>query len=1161
VAKTTHEVVLAGLWAKVMGVNFASVGTQQHFFRSGGDSLLAVRLISAINSRFDKQVQLKAFFVEPTIAQLAIQLSGAQILSQDQQSQITSVGEHQTVVASKQQQRLWMLDKLNEHDLGAYNIFHAFNLQGQLQLDKLALTLDRLIWQQSALRTVFSHEDQQVMQTLGQQLPPFFSHIDLSDLPAPQREQELRSIATKSSQYHFDLSADCLLRCVVVQLQADEFVMMICVHHIAADGWSVSLLTDAVNQGYNQFCEGVDWQPEPLAVQYRDYSAWQQTRLAPSNPIVGAELAFWKNQLDGIPACHNLSTDRPRPVRQTFSGEVVQQRLNVALSDKLRQFSNDNDVTLFMMLESAFAVLMARYSYSDDIVIGTPVANRPQVELDGIVGCFINTIVLRNQIPHGISFAQLLQRNKTMVIDSFAHSSLPFEYLVEQLQVTRDTSFSPVFQLLFVLHNNRRTPLALDGIQASHYEVPSRAAKFDLTLNVFDGADELVIDWEFNCDLFDRQTVAAMGQHFETLCGLLIDSPSTDVRQLRVWSNQANVVPIVQGEVVSVSATVDQLFVAAVKLNPSATAVRVNGESIDYQTLNNRVNQLAVYLLSQGVETGDKLAVIFDHQIELIISLLAAMKIGAAYVPLDSDAPLERKRNIIEQANIAWLLCDGDFQSLLNVQDRVINVAQFNWHDELQDEPLTESKLDQLAYILFTSGSTGKPKGVEIEQGALANLLLSMAKKPGFTASDRFLAVTPLTFDISGLELFLPLITGGTLVLGGKQLATDGKQLAVLLEQEQITMMQATPTMWRVLCSAGWDGKADLRALSGGEAIPLDLANMLANKTAQLWNMYGPTETTIWSFCSQLARDCKQVNIGYPIDNTDFCVLDDSLCQVPAGIPGQLYIGGAGLARGYLNRTDLTDAAFIEIACQRWYGSGDLVKLTADQGLLFLGRLDHQIKLRGFRMEPGEIEAQLNSHPQVNDSLVLVYPHEDGSREDLVAYYVADNGDSLPQLSELRRYLGKTLPAYMIPTLFVPLSEFSLTSSGKKDRKALPQPKASRAQKASAGQGYVAPQNELEQFIVDQLKQMLKADDIGSKDNFFELGAVSLDLVVLAQRLSEHLSRNISAVELFDKTSATQLANWLGSEKTVTLTKPDRSVQRDKAKSRLQARMKRKTGK
>lgn len=1149
-AASANEWVVLGLAAKVLGLPLERLSLTDDFFKSGGNSLLALKLLAEIEAKFNRKIPLKRFFAQPSLAMLASLVKDATI-NEGSHNAIAVMPKEQDIVTSAQQNRIWLLDKLNQDDGGAYHIYSTYKLAGALNTQALSDAIMAVVADHQVLRTVYVEQGRQVLQHVLAEPQGIVAQIDLSDLTATEQQAKTDELLRQAATGRFDLARDCPIRVVLIQLSDELHLLHVCLHHIAADGWSVSILAKGISHYYQAAVGPAAGDIAPVRlmpqVQYRDYSQWQAKQLSPSEPECAAMLKFWQQRLADAPLCHDLALDFPRPLHQQFVGEVYRQELDSELAVMLRQCAVQHNVSLFMLLQTLFALLLGRYSNSQDILMGTPVANRSNTQLEDVIGCFINTIVLRTELTEGVSFSQLLAQNASDILDAFGHQSLPFETLVERLKVERHTAFGPLFQIFFVLHNNAPSELNLGQVDVDYVELPNQTAKFDLTLNIFDDGERLVIEWEFNKALFAQARIAELAHSYAQLSARVLADTEQPIDKVPLLSAQEAKAALALPPIEAPRQSVHQLIAQKVATCPDATAIIDGDKHLSYAELERQSNRLARRLMTKGVGKGTAVAVLLEHDWTLPLSLLAVMKTGACYVPMDIDAPAARKQEIVEQAKAVVAISHS-------VQPLTIEVIAPQADDSFDDSRLGEQLgAEQLAYVLFTSGSTGKPKGVEISHGAFVNLLLSMAKKPGFSASDKLLALTASTFDISGLELFLPLVCGGTLVLGARAFIGDGERLAHMIEREQVTVMQATPTLWRVLIDAQWSGKADLKALCGGEALTLDLAHSLAAKVGSLWNMYGPTETTIWSFCQQISADCELVSIGEPIDNTAYCILDSACNPLPPGAAGQLFIGGSGLAQGYLNRPELTEKVFVEIDGKRWYATGDLVRRSA-QGLVFLGRIDHQIKLHGFRIEPGEIEACLNAQPSVSDSLVVLHRDTQNQRDALVAYVVASEAGVEPDVAQLRGALSDAVPAYMVPSIIMPIDAFSLTTSGKKDRKALPEPKAVRA----VVQAFVAPDGELEQFIAEHLTGRLGLERIGSNDNFFEVGATSLDLVSLADALSTKLNRKISAVELFDKSNITALASWLGqSGAEQAPPRVERTEQRAKGKSRLQARIKR----
>ncbi|MFJ1538915.1 amino acid adenylation domain-containing protein [Micromonospora chalcea] len=897
--------------------------------------------------------------------------------------------------ASFSQQRLWFLEQLSPGS-AAYNIPGAVRILGPLDLEVWRRCCNEITRRHEALRTTFTEVDGEPRQLVNATCEPEFTVVDCAHLRGPQGEAGIQELAREEFARPFDLADGPLLRVRFLRLGPQEHILLLTMHHIAADLWSMSVAIAEMVELYGVFAAGRESTLPDLPIQYVDYTVWQRQRL--EGDALDADLEYWKTTLAGAPAALELPIDKPRPAVQSTRGGSRPFALPEPVMSRLRALSQREGATPFMTLLAAFQALLHRYSREDDIVVGVPVANRNRPEIERLVGYFVNTLALRTDLSGDPSFRELVGRVRQTCLGAFAHQEVPFERLVEELAPRRDLSRSPIFQVHFIFQNIPMPEFDVAGLRLEPVDVESSTARFDLELQVFDRPDGLTGWFEYNTDLFEPATVERMSRHLAQMVENLLADPDRPIdqvpmlaadeeRDLRLrWNDTRRDWPQ--------PVCVPQRFAARAAATPHAPALRTDRESLTYAELDGRSTRLARRLRRLGVTRETMVGICLERSADMVVAMLAVLKSGGAYVPLDPGFPPDR---------IALMLADSDLSVLLTSSDVLAGLggvkAQPLCLDLLGDELAAESaepldldvRPDDLAYVIYTSGSTGRPKGVQVPHGALGNFLAAMGERPGVTADDVLLAVTTLSFDIAGLELLLPLVEGACVAVVSRQVAADGERLAAALDAFGATVMQATPSTWRMLLDAGWTGDPGLRVLAGGEALPAELAQRLLGRCAELWNMYGPTETTIWSAVARV--DHGPISIGEPIANTELHVLDGSGHLVPPGVPGELHIGGAGLARGYLERPELTAERFVRHPFpiglgDRLYRTGDLVRRRADGSIEFLGRLDHQVKLRGFRIELGEIESVLERQPQVNQAVVTVREDTPGDQR-LVAYVVA----------------------------------------------------------------------------------------------------------------------------------------------------------------------------
>ncbi|QKW05282.1 amino acid adenylation domain-containing protein [Streptomyces sp. NA04227] len=901
--------------------------------------------------------------------------------------------------ASFSQATMWFLDQLSPGN-AMNNIPGALRMHGTLDLDAWQRSCAHLVRRHESLRTTFEEVDGEPMQVIADSGEPEYGVVDCAHLRGPEGEPGLRALAQEEFARPFDLGKGPLLRIKVLRLSEDEHVLLLTIHHIVGDLWSTSVAFTEIISCYAAYTAGREPELPELSVQYADYSAWHRGRI--EGESAQADLAYWKQALAGAAPLLELPTDRPRPPVQNNRGSSLPFTLSKAATEGLRELSRREGTTPFMTVLAAFKVLMYRYSRQEDVVVGVPVANRTRREVEPLIGLFTNVIALRTEVAGTASFRELLGRVRQVCLDGFAHQELPFDRLVAELHPERDLSRTPVFQVSFMFQNIPLPEFDGIGLRLEPLTVESGTARFDLELQVFDRPEGLDGWFEYNTDLFDRGTVERMARHLGLLVEAILADPDRplaalgmldgdEAKLLSQWNDtRREWTGLLRAH---------RRFTEQAARTPDAEALVTAAGSLSYAELDRRSDQLAHRLRRAGAGRGVLVGICMERTAEMVVSLLAVLKSGAAYVPMDPGFPPDR---------ISYTLTDSGLKVLLTQRSVLDELGEVTAETlcvdelaaELAAEPVgelpDEAGPDDLAYVIYTSGSTGRPKGVEIEHRALGNFLHAMKERPGIEPGDTLFAVTTLAFDISVLELMLPLVEGARVVLCDRGTAADGERLAAALSESGANLMQATPATWRMLLDAGWRGGEGFTVLAGGEALPAELAGRLLATGVQLWNMYGPTETTIWSSVARVGHG--PVTIGEPIANTELLVLDDAGALAPLGVPGELCIGGDGLARGYLGRPELTTERFVPHPFpsrpgERLYRTGDLVRRRGDGSIEFLGRLDHQVKLRGYRIELGEIESVLAQQDSVDNAVVLVREDTPGDQR-LVAYVIPD--DSAP---------------------------------------------------------------------------------------------------------------------------------------------------------------------
>ncbi|WP_416235761.1 amino acid adenylation domain-containing protein [Nostoc sp. UHCC 0252] len=1102
--RTPIEEMLALLWAQVL--NLELVGIYDNFFELGGHSLLATQLVSRIRNIFKVELPLRELFARSTVAELAQSIGQLQQKNLELSTPfITQRAENAQLLLSYAQQRLWFLDQF-EPNSALYNIPMALRLVGTLNQVALEQSLHEIIARHEALRTNFVTVNGQATQIIQKQANWTFSVVSLKHLSTTEQEITTQQLAQQQAIEPFDLANQALVRATLLVLSETEHILLVCMHHIVSDGWSMGVFLQELAALYNAYSQA---QPSPLAplpIQYADFALWQRQWL--QGGVLQSQLSYWQQQLKDAPALLSLPTDRPRPAVQTFAGAHQEFALSQKLTQGLIQLSQKQGVTLFMTLLAAYDTLLYRYTGTEDILVGSPIANRDRSEIEGLIGFFVNTLVMRTNLAGNPSFSELLGRVREMAMSAYTYQNLPFEMLVEALQPQRDLSHTPLFQVMFALQNMPLSGVELAGLSITPLMPESTTAKFDITLLMQNTADGLVGVWEYNTDLFDAGTIERMTGHFVTLLEGIIANPEQQISQLPLLTEVEQHQLLVEWNDTQVDYPQDlciyQLFEEQVARTPDAVAVVFENQQLTYQQLNCRANELAHYLQSFGVEADVLVGICVERSVEMVVGLLGILKAGGAYVPLDPDYPQDRLSFMVEDAQVRVLLTQQQLKEKLpQHQGQVVCLDTDAGLISLssQDNPITTVQTSNLAYVIYTSGSTGKPKGAMNTHLGICNRLLWMQQAYQLTALDCILQKTPFSFDVSVWEFFWPLITGARLVVAKPGGHKDSAYLVNLILEQQVTTLHFVPSMLQVfLEEPSLENCRSLkRVICSGEALPVELQErFFARLECELHNLYGPTEAAIDVTYWQCFPDTnlRTVPIGRAIANTQIYILDEHLQPVPVGVAGELHIGGAGLARGYLNRPELTKEKFISnpFDNSKLYKTGDLARYLPDGTIEYIGRIDNQVKIRGFRIELGEIEALLNQHDDVQASVVTVREGNPGDKR-LVAYIVGHQKHP-PTISQLRQFFSSQLPQYMIPHAFVMLESLPLTPNGKVDRRALKVPDSRGELEVS----FVAPRNQIEEILAQIWAEVLRVEQVGIHDNFFELGGDSILSIQIISR-------------------------------------------------------------
>jgi len=1038
------------------------------------------------------------------------------------------------------QQRLWFLDRL-EPESAVYNIARAVHLRGALQVEALRQALDAIVARHEALRTTFAAVDGVPLQRIGAPRAVDMTVIDLTAGPAAERSAALRRLLDEQARRPFDLARDLMLRATLFRLGEAEYALLLTTHHIASDGWSMSVLFRELTDLYAAFGRGAPSALPPLSIQYADYAVWQRQQL--HGERLEAQLGYWRRRLAGAPAALELPTDRQRPTVQSLRGAHVSSLLPGPLVERLKEMSRREGVTLFMTLLAGFQALLHRYTGQEDILVGSPIAGRTRPELEGLIGFFVNTLVLRTDLSGEPTFRGLLARVRESALGAYGHQELPFEKLVEELQPERSSSYSPLCQVMFAFQNIPTSTLSLAGLTSSPLTVDTGTSKFDLTLSVETTEGGLTAMLEYNTDLFDAATMDRMLGHWRRLLEAAVLDPDERVSRLRLVTDAERQQLLVAWNDTGVEyprrACLHELFEAQVARTPDAVAVSGGGQSLTYRELNGLANRVAHVLRERGVGPDVLVGLCVERSPLMMQGLLGVLKAGGAYVPLDPAYPKDRLAFILADARPTVIVTQRRLLGSLPESATPI-VLCLDADGEAtaapsENNPASGATADSVAYVIYTSGSTGQPKGVlGLHRGAV-NRFAWMWRTYPFTPADVCCQKTSLNFVDSVWEVLGPLLAGIPTHIVPDDVVGDPRRLVQCLADQRVSRIVLVPSLLRVLLDTDMDLARLLPGLTlwicSGEALSRELADRFRERMPHsvLLNLYGSSEVSAdatW-YDTRHLRDHLAVPVGRPIDNTQVYLLDRHLEPVPVGVSGELYVGGDGLARGYLDRPELTAEKFVANPFAigpgaRLYRTGDLARYHPDGTIEFLGRADHQVKIRGFRIELGEIEAALGSHPAVGESLVLTREDLPGEAR-LVAYLVPRSAPA-PTSEELRRFLGEKLPHYMVPSVFVTLERLPLTPNGKVDRRTLPAPGQARPDSAAA---FAAPRDPLAVQVTAIWETVLGVRGIGLRDNFFDLGGHSLLAVRLFARIEEGLGRRLPVATLFRAPTVEQLTRAL----------------------------------
>jgi amino acid adenylation domain-containing protein/FkbM family methyltransferase len=1124
---TATEELVADIFARVL--RRKQVGRHEDFFALGGHSLLATQLISRLRDAFAVELTLRTVFQATTVASLSARIESERSGGRSLESRpLRKAERNKPLPLSFAQERLWFLNQL-EPDSVAYNVPAALRLNGPLNFSVLQEAFTEIVRRHESLRTCFPNVDGRPYQSIQPPSPFVLEVIDLID--SADAEREAKALAAIEARRPFDLASGPLFRATVIKLDEGDHVLLCTMHHIISDGWSMGVLVREVAAVYDSYSRGETSPLSELELQYADYAVWQREHL--SGALLEEQLSYWRGELAGAPAVLELPTDKPRPVIQTYRGATTRVMFRTELIERVREACREEGVTLFMFLLAAFKVLLYRYSGQKDIVVGSPLAGRNRVEIENLVGFFINTLVFRTQLSDEMTFLELLRQVRNLALNAYEHQDVPFEKLVEELQPLRQKSYSPLFQVMMALQNTPPSALSYQGLTIQPLEIEYDTSKFDLLLDMMEMPAGMLVTFKYNLDLFEAATMQRMAAQFERVLEFVATSTAARISQvpllsaaerqtlLHDWNETATAYPV---------DSLHRLFADHAQRTPDATALVYGDRVLSYGELNTRGNQLANHLRSLGVSTETLVGLYVKQSPKMIIGMLGILKAGGAYVPLDPGYPLERLSLMIEDTGMPVLLTQDELaEQLPSYWGRVICLDS-DWEtiaNESRQAPPDSSDANNLAYVIYTSGSTGRPKGVSVTHRAVVRLVVN-TNYVSLNADDKIAQASNSSFDAATFEIWGALLNGAQLVSVSKDVALSPLDLSTEIQKQEISVMFLTTALFHQIADAAPGCFNSMRyVLTGGEVMdPNRMRTVLAaGSDKDLLHVYGPTETTTFAtfeLVQESPEQARTILIGTPIANATAYILDQQFEPVPFGVTGELYLGGDGLARGYLHHPMLTAQKFVPHpfaaeAGARLYRTGDKTTWQAGGKIDFQGRIDNQVKIRGYRVEPGEIEAMLTLHPSVRENVVVAI--SDGANGKRLVGYVATLSDTTS--GELKSFLKERLPEYMVPSQFVFVDSLPITPNGKFDRSALPDPGYSS--KTNEGESSVVL-NPIEELLVNIWSDLLSVKRVSVEDDFFELGGHSLLATQLVSRVRECYGVELSLHTVFETPTITALA-------------------------------------
>jgi len=1124
--RNTLETKLVNIWEEIL--NRAPIGVLDNFFEIGGHSLKATRVLYQVHKVFHAKMDLRTIFTHPTIAALAEVIAQSNVVAYESITPITHAAHY---AISHAQKRLWILDQLEEGQV-AYNLPGAFILQGKLDVAAFEQALTTLVARHEILRTTFITVDGEPRQRIH--TPEAFKLVKVDMQQAP--ESQVIECVTAAANHVFNLEQGPLLKADLLQRAADNYVFLLTMHHIIADGWSMEVLVDEVLSLYNAYVKGEDNPLAPLSIQYKDYAAWQQDQL--NGEAANTHKAYWLEKFSGELPVLNLPADHARPALLTSNGDVVKYSLDSSLSQSLKDLGKQQGASLFMVLLAGVKALLYRYTGQNDIVTGSPIAGRDHYQLENQIGFYVNTLPLRTQFKGNESFVQLLNKVKEVTVGAYDHQLYPFDRLVDDLDLQRDMSRSPLFDVMVALENVELSTTEqrdFGGIVVKDYPADVTISKFDLSFDFYEYGDALQLRIEYNTDLYNRDRIERMGAHCQQILASIVADSGKALDKLTYLTaeEQQQLLEIFNATAAANPAgNILKLFTQQVQQNPEATAVVFGDTVLNYQDLDEASNQLANYLLARyHVQPEERIGIMVNRSEQMLVYVLGVLKAGAAYVPVDPAYPADRLQYMISDSGISVLLTDNQMDERIHgmgimMVDPALNADEIHIYSTYA--PLVNITANQLAYVIYTSGSTGQPKGVMVEHGNLYNMALGWRSAYKLNSFEvHLLQMASMSFDVFFGDVCRALLNGGSMIIAPADLRTDPEGLYKLIAQYRINIFESTPALVLPLMDhiyeQGLDSSFMQLVILGSDTCRVEDFRRLQERFGshlRILNSYGTTETTIdasyYEATLETIPASGHVPIGKPMRNTQYYILDAQQQLLPVGISGELYIGGAGVARGYLNRETLTQERFITINNNRLYKTGDLACWQADGNLLFLGRNDHQVKLRGYRIELGEIESALQAHKAIIQAVVLLQGNTEDDRQ-LVTWYTASEALTA---AALRAFLETRLPVYMIPSCFEQLESFPLTVNGKIDYKAL----QAATLTAAVTNNYVGPRNTLETKLVNIWEEILNRAPIGVLDNFFEIGGHSLKATRVLSQVHKVLQAKIDLRTIFAHPTIESLA-------------------------------------